>query len=220
MITTPCSRVFDHWSIIETCAARALPTHPASCSIKILPILALHGYLHGYGSIPTIEPSDHPLGRQKSRSGPQCVPQLPKHTRASRARKHASTQRTQAREARQHASTQVHTACASTPVKHESPHPAPSHAHVPKNMRKSPTCAGSGPLWFPLLHLVTPGSYTGAGIHGGSPGDGLLGTDHGPKTSKKPACVNMCKQARQIRHGCSGPDVPGCLCSEEAAPRR
>ena len=113
MITTPCSRVFDHWSIIETCAARALPTHPASCSIKILPILALHGYLHGYGSIPTIEPSDHPLDRQKSRSEPQCVPQLPKHTRASRARKHASTQRTQARKARKarkHASTQVHTA--------------------------------------------------------------------------------------------------------------
>ena len=39
---------------------------------------------------------------------------------------HASTQ------ARQHASTQVHTACASTPVKHEFPHPASSHAHMSK----------------------------------------------------------------------------------------
>ena len=126
-----------------------------------------------------------------------------------------------ARKHAKHASTQVRKyiqQAVSTPVKHKSPHPAHSHAHMLKNTHKS-TCAGSGPLWFPLLHLVTPGSYTGAGIHGGSPGDGLLGTDHGPKTSKKPACVNMCKQARQIRHGCSGPDVPGCLCSEEAAPR-
>ena len=54
--------------------------------------------------------------------------------------------------ARKHASTQASTACASTPVKHEFPHPASSHAHMLKNMRKPHfiVCAGL-PVLFPLM---------------------------------------------------------------------
>ena len=50
--------------------------------------------------------------------------------------------------ARKHASTQAHTAhtaCASTPVPRKAPHPAHSHAHVPKKH------ARTGPLCVPEL---------------------------------------------------------------------
>ena len=149
-------------------------------------------------------PSTHShahVPKKHARTGPLCVPELPGQSAQSS---------TQARRAC------ARTACASTPVPRKAPHPAHIATRMcPKNTHKS-TCAGSGPMRTALCcfhgaHRNTMrGSYTGAGIHG-----------HGPKKRPgKPACVNMCKQARQIRHGCSGPDVPGCLCADSSDQRR